>query len=86
MNVVQTVNLHTHLEHNNVLTQASRELPISSASIKKAYTLCHGAGLVLDQTPANPDIRPATARGGVDTHGTHLGFIPRSLQLSAHRI
>lgn len=42
--------------------------------------------MVLYQTLAKPNIRPATARGGVYTPGTHLEFNPRSLQPSAHHI
>lgn len=41
---------------------------------------------MLYQTLAKPNIRPATARGGVDRRGTHLEFNPRSLQPSAHHI
>lgn len=37
--VVQTVNMHTRSQHTDLLTPASRELPISSASIKGVYTL-----------------------------------------------
>lgn len=62
--------------------QCVNKRPIHSAT---------GARLVLYQTPAKPDIRPATAKvggggDGVYTLGTHLGFIPRSLQPSAHYI
>lgn len=44
--------------------------------------LCHGAELVLDQTPAKPDIRASYAArgggggGGAYAPGAHLEFIP----------
>lgn len=56
---------------------------------KRPVHSAEGAGQALDQTPAKPDMRPATAReeegGGLDTRGIHLGFIPGSLQPSGHR-